>query len=502
MRDYKEDRKFVININEGIKINKSCEKNDKKSTGITEDIIKVSSSNLIRLVIGIVSGLLVPKFLGIENYAIYKTFGLYVGYVGILHFGFVDGLYIKYGGFDIESIPKDHLKSEMLFLLFIQLAITFLGVAIIIITGYDIKIILPVCIAIIPINMITFYKFLYQATGSFSEYARLNSIQPILNLIAIVLVIFIIRENSPYLFIKANLFILYFIFLILFYNSFRNLKDIKSEKIFTVKNINNITVGIFIMFGNLSLMLFYSMDRWFVKILLTNIDFAYYSFAVSMMGIVTTLTNSIAIAFYPFLARMGENRNILAKSYRYLIILSTASSGIFFLFKFVVYKFLPNYILSLNVIAILFAGLPAISIINVIYVNLYKIKKLERKYFFVVISMAIISFIFNSIAVLIYKSNCTIAIATTLTFYFWFFYSSNSFKSIKINIRDIIYLGFFIIIFYLTTTFIDNWMIGLLTFLIVMITIDYLLFKEVIRDMILRLKHININKLIKMKEQK
>lgn len=441
------------------------------------------------------SGLLVPKFLGIENYAIYKTFGLYVGYVGILHFGFIDGLYIKYGGINRRNIPGDQLKSEMLFLLFSQLAITSLGVVIIIITGYDIKIIIPVCIAIIPINMITFYNFIYQATGSFNEYAKLNSIQPILNLAAIVVIIFVLRENSPYLFINANLFILYFIFLILLYNSFLNLKDIKSANIFTVKNINNITVGIFIMLGNLSVILFYSMDRWFVKILLTNIDFAYYSFAVSMMSLVIMLINSIAMAFYPFLARIGENKNALKKIYKYLIILGSTLSVIFFLFKFVVYKYLPNYILSLNTIAILFAGLPAISIINTIYINLYKIKKLEKKYFFAVISMAIVSFIFNSIAILIYKSTWTIAIATTLTFYLWFFYSSSSFESIKITIKDIVYLGLFIIDFYLTTKFIDNWIIGLLTFLIIIMTINYLLFKEVIKDMILGIRHFSIKKL-------
>ena len=490
----------MVNINEGIKINKSCERDARKSIGIIEDIIKILSSNFIRLIVSIVSALLVPKFLGIENYAIYKTFGLYVGYVGVLHFGFVDGLYIKYGGIDIESISKDHLKSEMLFLLYSQLIITSFGITIIITTGYDIKIILPVCIAIIPTNMVTFYNFLYQATGRFTEYARLNSIQPILNLVAIVVIIYIFKQNSPYLFINANLIILYSIFFILFYNSFYNLKNIKSAKIFTIKNIHNITVGIFIMLGNLSGMLFYSMDRWFVKILLTNTDFAYYSFAVSMMSLVLMLINSIAMTFYPFLARIGENKNILKKIYKYLIIFGSTSSGIFFLFKFAVYKFLPDYILSLNIIAILFVGLPAISIINAIYINLYKIKKLERKYFFALISMAIVSFIFNSIAILIYKSNLTIAIATTLTFYFWFFYSSSSFESIKINIKDISYLGSFITVFYLTTRFIDNWIIGLLTFLIIIMTINYLFFKEIIEDMILRLKNISINKLIKMKE--
>jgi O-antigen/teichoic acid export membrane protein len=486
-----------INNKKNFKIDKYYKKNNRLSIGIIADILKIISSNLIILIVSIVSGIFIPKFLGIENYAIYQTFGLYVGYVGILHFGFVDGLYIKYGGINRKDIPKDQLKSEMLFLLFSQLIITSLGV-IIIITGYDIKIIIPICIAILPTNMITFYNFLYQATGSFNEYAKLNTIQPILKLVAIIIIIFLLKQNSPYLFINANLFILYFIFLVLFYNSFYNLKDIKSAKIFTAKNINNITIGIFIMLGNLSTMLFYSMDRWFVKIFLTNIDFAYYSFAVSMMGLVIMLINSIAMAFYPFLAKVGENKNILTIIYKYLIILSSTSSGIFFLFKFAVYKFLPNYILSLNIISILFAGLPAISVINAIYINLYKIKKLERKYFFIVISMAIVSFIFNSIAILIYKSNWTIAIATTLTFYFWFFYSLNSFESIKINIKDIIYLGFFIIVFYLTTSFINNWVIGLFTFFIIIMSINYLLYKEIVKDMILRIRYISINKLIKI----
>lgn len=408
-----------------------------------------------------------------------------------MHFGFIDGLYIKYGGIDIEDIPRVQLKSEMLFLLCSQLIITSLGIAIIITTGYDIKIILPVCIAIIPINMITFYKFLYQATGSFSEYARLNSIQPILNLAAIIVIVFILKQNTPYLFINANLFILYFVFLVILYNSFYNLKDIKSAKIFTAKNIHNITVGIFIMLGNLTVMLFYSMDRWFVKILLTNNDFAYYSFAVSMMGMILILISSTAMAFYPFLSRFGENKDILIKIYKYLIVLGCTSAGAFFLFKFVVSKILPSYVLSLNIIAILFAGLPAISIVQAIYLNLYKIKKLEKKYFLVALSMAIISFIFNGVAIYIHKSNEAIAIATTLTFYIWLFYSINSgsFNSIKMNISYIIYLALFLIVFYLTTRFMDNWFLGLVTFLVAMASFSYLLFQEIVKDIILRIKY-------------
>ena len=54
------------------------------------DLLRVVSSNMLALLVGLVNGFLVPGFLGIDEYALYKTFGLYVGYVGILHFGFVD----------------------------------------------------------------------------------------------------------------------------------------------------------------------------------------------------------------------------------------------------------------------------------------------------------------------------------------------------------------------------------------------------------------------------
>ena len=58
---------------------------DNKKT--ISDIIKVSLSNFLKLLAGILTGFLLPKILNITDYGYYKTFTLYISYVGIFHFG-------------------------------------------------------------------------------------------------------------------------------------------------------------------------------------------------------------------------------------------------------------------------------------------------------------------------------------------------------------------------------------------------------------------------------
>ena len=57
---------------------------------------------------------MLPKYLSIETYAGLKTFLLYTSYVGILHFGYVDGIYIRYGGKEKEELYQG--KFTMLYI--------------------------------------------------------------------------------------------------------------------------------------------------------------------------------------------------------------------------------------------------------------------------------------------------------------------------------------------------------------------------------------------------
>ena len=90
---------------------------------LKKGIIYVFVANLINLIISLAKGFILPKYLSIESYALIQTYLLYVSYVGLLHFGYLDGLYLKYGGRNFEEIKAEEINyilpaSPSIFLLF------------------------------------------------------------------------------------------------------------------------------------------------------------------------------------------------------------------------------------------------------------------------------------------------------------------------------------------------------------------------------------------------
>jgi hypothetical protein len=157
--------------------------------------------------------------------------------------------------------------------------------------------------------------------------------------------------------------------------------------------------------------------------------------------------------------------------------MGTLFSGGYFIFNFIVNAFLSKYIPSLEVISILFAGYPAIIIINALYINLYKVNKQEKRYVSSVLKILIISIILNTLAILIHKSNLSIAIATTISFYVWYFYSSRDFPILRVDIKEIIYLVIFLVTFFVTTNF-TNRLTGLVIYFSIIMTSIYVFYKK------------------------
>ena len=50
--------------------------------------------NLVAILLAIISQLIIPKIIDVEQFGLYKTFTLYLGYTSLFHFGYKDGLYI------------------------------------------------------------------------------------------------------------------------------------------------------------------------------------------------------------------------------------------------------------------------------------------------------------------------------------------------------------------------------------------------------------------------
>lgn len=452
---------------------------------LKKDLLKVFSSNFINLVIGIITGFLVPVFLSLDQYAFLKTFTLYIGYVGILHFGFIDGIYIKYGGKFENEIDNQKLKGEHKFLIVFQLIVTIFTC----IMGFvlDDKILIAFSICILPMNMQTFFKFIYQALGEFDIYSRIMVLTPTLLLFVNLFNIFILRIDNFWPFVIGHILTYYVVFIGIEIYFLSKYKGIFYTIDYTeVKK--HFEIGSFIMIANLSSKFFYSIDRWFVKFALSIEDFAFYSFAISMMGVIKVLINSVTMTLYPYLART-QDKSKINKIKKYFLIIGTLSSGGYFAFAFIVNNFLQKYIPSLNVISILFAGYPAIIVINALYINLYKAQKREKKYASAVLKMLLVTVLLNFAAIIIHKSIFSIAIATTISFYIWYLYSSKDFPDLKIDIKEKIYLIMFFMTFLITSSYF-SWWNGLLVYYIIIILINYLFYKDeakvLIKDLLKR----------------
>lgn len=446
--------------------------------GLKNNIIRIFSANFLTMISGIIIGFIVPAILSIESYSYVKTYMFYISYIGFLHFGFIDGIYIKYGGKEVDEIDKEEFKGEHKVFTIIQLVVTFIFIFIGILNSDIIMTLMG--LSIVPMNTIAFHKLFYQATGQFKQYAKASYIYTSIYLGLNILLAILFKSQNYIYYCIASLFSNIIVYIILEIKFYKNNKGIKAK--YNFKIWNNIRVGFFILLGNLSVLLFYAIDRWFIKIFLSVNDFAYYSFAVSMLNIVNLLVNAIAITFYNYLSK-GENKEKIKKMKNYFLILGGFASLGYFALSAVVSIFLEKYTPALNIIAISFAAYPYMIVINALYVNLYKARKNEKKYLKVVASMVIISALYNTIAILIWKSSEAIATATTLSFITWYIYSMRDFNYLKSNLKESIYLAIVLVSFLIFSNYF-NWLIGGIGYLVIMIIMSIIFYIKEIKDII------------------
>lgn len=426
-----------------------------------KSLLKVFSANFLQLISSLIIGFIVPIILSIEGYANLKTYTLYISYIGFLHFGFVDGLYIKYGGKKYEEINKEELKGEHNFLFILELIVS-LVILFLSIIFKDI-ILLLLSITILPYMLATFHKNIFQATGKFEKYSKIMYIYSF-SYVIFNIFLAIIFKSQNYIYYCLTTFVSNLIsILVIEYIFLKDLKNIKSR--INVKScIKDMKVGFIILLGNLSVMALFGIDKWFVKFALTIEDFAYYSFAVSMFNIMNTLVNSVSITFYNYLFSNNTKENI-NRLKRYLITLGGCASLGYFALSFIVNYFIKKYIPSLNIIAVTFAVFPYMILIKALYVNLYKVNKDEKKYLKVVVGMLIISTIYNAISLVLFNNTISIAFATILTLITWVIYSTHDLKNVTTDKEMYIYM-FGLTIFFLICAHIFNWLIGGVVYLI------------------------------------
>lgn len=408
------------------------------NNGLKKGIIVVFLANIINLALSMVKSFILPKYLSVDTYAGIKTYQLYISYAGLAALGYIDGMYLKYGGKDLNGINKKefliNLSTFRILEILVSLLILVLGVVL-----KDLIVIL-VAVTIFAMNITDYFKCFFQATGEFSFYSKIMNISSVLMFIANMGLIFILNSDDYVYYLISYVLVYYIVWLSLeIYNKKTNSSQATYNKFSWNELSGSVTSGFALMCGLLLSNFMTGLDRWFIKFTMETYVFALYSFAATVEGFLSYAISPISITLYNYFCKNREINNI--KMIRqYIVIFSCFIVSSAFPVKFILEFYIPKYYDCVNVLFILFSGQILYAIIRCFYINIYKADKKQNRYFVNIVKVVICGFIFNALFFILMHRVEAYAIGTFLSAVVWLELCNYDYRDYKFSMQEIIFI--------------------------------------------------------------
>lgn len=461
-----------------------CTKNSKAIMSI----FNVSVSNLIKLLSGVLAAFLIPKIMGIEDYGVYKTFTLYATYVGVFQIGFTDGIYLKYGDKNFNSLDKNKFSCFSLFFIGSQLLFCFIFfcVGLFFFNGKYQFLVLSLALFLLTTNSIAYYQMISQITLRFDELSIRNIVQSLLNSLSIVGLFIIYKYKTElisfewYIIIVITINSVLLIWYMVTYRSITFSKPTISGAMTEI--ISCIRYGLPLMIANLCSTFILLVDRQFVNILFDNETYAIYAFSYNLLALITTVTSAISVVLYPTMKRESIDKLILEYPYfcGCLSIFIFACCFFYFPMTRFIGWFLPQYVEALPIFRIVLPGLAFQSIITIVMHNYYKNSLKEVLFFFKSVIILILSIIANIIAFHVFKTPTSISIASIIVMLVWYISIERYLiREYKVKYKNNFgYLCLMSVVFYLASCHILLWWLNMVLYLFVYGIITLIFFKK------------------------
>lgn len=426
------------------------------------NIINVLFSNIVTVISGVLVGFLIPKIISVEGYGLYKTFTLYVTYIGLFSLGIIDGIVLKYGGTEYVNYDKNRFRNYFKYYVFVNffftIALTIIGVTLID-KAYKF-VFLAFGLNILAVNITGYFQQISQITQRFTEYSNRKIIQAICNIVSVLLLYLLYAKSGTvdYRIYVSIIVLTNYVLMLWYIHTYKEIVFGKSTGFFDQKYevVNLIYIGFPLLFANLCSTLILTLDRQFVNILFDTNTYAIYAFAYNMLSLVTVAISAIATVLYPMLKRQNEEKqkDLLAPLGGAILVFVYAVCLVFFFLVEFVKWFLPRYSDSLFIFRIIFPGLAISAYITVVLHNYYKIQNKNAIFFKRSLVILAVSFFANLIAYYIVGTPASISVASILTMILWYIYSEQYFvKNMGYNRKiNLAYAVIMMIVFYGTTS--------------------------------------------------
>ncbi len=317
-------------------------------------------SNTFSATISIFMVLVLPKVMSMEDYGIWQLFVFYFSYSGFLHLGWLDGIYLRYGGQYYDELDRKIFGGQF-----------FLLLAFLIAECLMINVLLDVClmqdeilrfiiklisVGALIVNLRSFVEFIFQLSNRIKEYARNIVLERALFIVSII--VCIATGNISYKDIVCAL--LFSSFVVMCFGIYLE-RDLlfcgrAAFKLTINETCDNINSGIKLMLSNISGMLILGIIRFGISQGWDIVTFGKISLTLSISNFMMIFVSAVSVVLFPILKRSDTAK--LTKVYVFIRRFLSYSMLLLLLsyypLRYILLQWLPKYSDSLFYMGIMF----------------------------------------------------------------------------------------------------------------------------------------------------
>lgn len=301
-------------------------------------------ANLTSLCISIFMVMFVPKFLSVNDYGLWQLFLFYFSYLGFLHFGWEDGIYLRYAGKNYDELNRKTFAGQFYGIIVLQivLAVLISSIGQILVSDPVKRTALICAVWLAPfVNFNNLCNFIMQITNRIKDYAKLLLTERVVFFLAVVLFLLVFHWNEFRYMYYAKLFSVAGISLAGVYLC----RSLLRPRFYPLRKVlseagENLLVGSKLMLANIASMLIIGIVRYGISMGWDVATFGKVSLTLGVSNFLMVFINSVSVVFFPIVKRMDERK----RSEIYMVIRNALT---FLLFAGLIGYYPVRYILSL-----------------------------------------------------------------------------------------------------------------------------------------------------------
>jgi hypothetical protein len=332
------------------------------------NVSSVAVVGAIDIGFSLTSNILFPRTVPKAEFAAYRMFLLYAGYAGILHFGLLDGLYLRVVGHDAKDVPAELVSRVRWGLWVLQCLASLAILPLLFRFGIpDGSIGLPLVLVgtIVATNLLTLYTGLFQATSHFGLVARTVAAPRVVGVVAAI--VLIVLGVATAMRLALCVFGPVLASVVLLGGSSRSMPwrgkggDSEAGRVALLPVWRD---GVALFLGNMGITIALTAGTLVASLVLERRAFAEYAFAAGLCSLMFVGFEWLAVAAAPLHARLVRTGSASTEWERLLLALMWLSPTVYWGALLVVRFYLPSYEPSLRLLAWFAGSLPFFGIMR------------------------------------------------------------------------------------------------------------------------------------------